>query len=493
MSKPPPNPNLTRDEIRRIYAQGESAVIALVEGLLHQLSEHQRALKALQERVEALENQKAKDSHNSSKPPSGDGFGKRTKSLRTKSERRSGGQQGHPGSTLEWIAEPDFTEVYGVETCQGCGLSLSQTPVQGWELSQVHELPVMRLQVTEHHAEVKCCPHCQTLNRGKFPSGIIRGVQYGSALKGLMVYLSDYQLLPSQRIIELLCDVLGCSISEGTLHNARQRCFEELKPMERQIIESIQTSSVAHFDETGARVKGKLFWLHVASSDRLTYYCMHGKRGQIAMDEMNILPHFKGVSVHDGLKSYAQYDCLHALCNAHHLRELIFISERYAQPWAQSMIKLLLDIKKQVDESKAQGLHSLDPDALHAFEMQYQTILNEGFTANPSIPSDAPKSRGRPKQSPPKNLLDRLQSQQSEVLRFMVDFDVPFDNNQAERDLRMMKLKQKISGGFRSLLGGQFFCRIRGYISTLKKQRHSILAQLRLVFIAKPTLPLLAG
>jgi transposase len=479
MSKPPPKLNLTRDEIRGIYAQGESAVIALVEGLLHQLSEHQSALKALESRVKALENQKAKDSHNSSKPPSGDGFGKRTKSLRTKSERPSGGQQGHPGSTLEWIAQPDFTEVHGVEECHGCGLSLSQTPVQGWELSQVHELPVMRLQVTEHHAQVKCCPRCQTLNRGQFPSGIIRGVQYGSALKGLMVYLSDYQLLPSQRVIELLSDVFGCSISQGTLHNVRQRCFEELKPIEGEIIEAIQTSSVAHFDETGARVKGKLFWLHVASSKRLTYYFIHGKRGQIAMDEMNILPHFKGVSVHDGLKSYAQYDCLHALCNAHHLRELIFISEQYAQPWAESMIKLLLDIKKQVDESKAQGLHALDPGLLNAFEIRYQTLLNEGFTANPPVPLDVTKARGRPKQSSPKNLLDRLQSQQSEVLRFMVDFDVPFDNNQAERDLRMMKLKQKISGGFRSLLGGQFFCRIRGYISTLKKQEQNILDELK--------------
>ncbi len=168
MSKLPPKLNLTRDGIRGTYAQGESAVIALVEGLLHQLSEHQRALKALESRFEALENQKAKDSHNSSKPPSGDGFGKRTKSLRTKSERPSGGQQGHPGSTLEWIEEPDFTEVHVVQQCQGCGHSLVDSPVQGWELSQVHDLPVMRLQVTEHHAQVKCCPQCQTLNRGKF-------------------------------------------------------------------------------------------------------------------------------------------------------------------------------------------------------------------------------------------------------------------------------------------------------------------------------------
>lgn len=486
MSKSPPKSNLTHEDIRGIYAQGETAVIGLVEEL-------QSALSVLEKCVEALKNQKAKDSHNSSKPPSGDGFGKCTKSLRTKSERSSGGQEGHPGTTLEWSTDSDFTEVHLVQECRGCGLSLSQTPVCGWDLGQVHDLPPMRLLVTNHQAEVKCCPNCQTLNRGEFPAGITTGVQYGGGLKGLMVYLSDYQLLPSARSIELLRDIFGCSPSEGTLYNARERCFEELEPVEGHIIEAIKSSPVAHFDETGARVKGKLFWLHVASSNLFTYYCIHEKRGQAAIDEMTILPEFKGTSVHDGFKSYALYGCLHALCNAHHLRELIFISEQYGQPWAEQMIKLLFDIKNQVDESKTQGLLSLDPKVLNAFEVRYQDILKEGFSANPIIPSDATKSRGRPKQSPPKNLLDRLRTQQTEVLRFMHDFKVPFDNNQAERDLRMMKLKQKISGGFRSLLGGQFFCRTRGYISTLKKQRQNILAQLRLVFMGKPTIPLLAG
>ena len=486
MSNLPPKSKISRADIQAIYAQGESAVIALVEGLLSKLGE-------LESRLEKIEHQKAKDSHNSSKPPSGDGFGKRTRSLRPKSNRPSGGQEGHPGTTLEWSKEVDFTQIHPVEACQGCGLSLSETPVQGWDLAQVHDLPPLRLEVTNHQSQVKCCPACQTLNRGEFPSGITCGVQYGSALKGLMVYLSDYQLLPSARTIELLNDMLGCSISEGTLYNARQRCFEELEPAQSQIIEAITASEVVHFDETGVRVKGKLFWLHVASSELLTYYFIHDKRGQIAMDEMNILPNFKGTGVHDGLKSYALYDCLHALCNAHHLRELIFISERYGHPWADEMIKLLVEIKTQVDEAKSQGLLSLDPTVLNAFEVRYDDILKDGFSANPTPPSDAPKSRGRPKQSPPKNLLDRLKIQQSEVLRFMHDFKVPFDNNQAERDLRMMKLKQKISGGFRSLLGGQFFCRTRGYISTLKKQRQNVLAQLTRVFMGKPTIPILAG
>lgn len=485
MTNPAPKLKLSLADIQSIYAQGESAVIELVEGLLIKLSE-------LESRLEKIEHQKAKDSHNSSKPPSGDGLGKRTKSLRTKSNRPSGGQEGHPGTTLEWTKEIDFTEIHVVEACQACGLSLLETPVQGWDLAQVHDLPPMRLEVTNHQGEVKCCPACQTLNRGEFPSGITCGVQYGSALKGLMVYLSDYQLLPSARTIELLRDMFGRSISQGTLYNAREHCFEELEPAEHQIIEAIKASEVVHFDETGVRVKGKLFWLHVASSGLLTYYFIHDKRGHIAMDEMNILTDFKGTGVHDGLKSYALYDFTHALCNAHHLRELIFISERFGQPWADEMIKLLLEIKTQVDESKSQGLLSLDSKVMSTFEVRYEDILKDGFRANPTPPLDAPKSRGRPKQSPPKNLLDRLRIQKSEVLRFMYDLKVPFDNNQAERDLRMTKLKQKISGGFRSLAGGQFFCRTRGYISTLKKQRQNVLAQLKRVFMGKPTIPVLA-
>jgi transposase len=484
---------LTRSEIRGIYGQGEEAVITFVEGLLKKLSDYETELRLLRPKIETLENQQAKDSHNSSKPPSSNGFkNRRTRSLRKKSGRKSGGQPGHPGSTLEWIEHPDFTEVHPVLKCQTCGLSLIDTPVMNWELSQVHDLPPLRLLVTNHSVEIKCCPHCQTLNRGARPADITSGVQYGSRLKGLMAYLSDYQLLPSERSLELLNDVLGCRISEGTLYNARQQCFKELEPIEHHVVEALKTSPVAHFDETGARVKGKLFWLHVASSPLLTYYFIHGKRGRAAMDEMGILPHFKGISVHDGFKSYAQYDCLHGLCNAHHMRELVFISERYEQPWAEQMLQLLVDINTAVETTKAQGLDALTPERLRTFESQYQSILREGFAANPPVPSEAPKYRGRPKQSPPKNLLDRLQNQQEAVLRFMHDFRVPFDNNQGERDLRMMKVKQKISGGFRSLFGGQIFCRIRGYISTLKKQKLNILEELKKVFMGNPTIPVLA-
>lgn len=474
---------ISRDEIRAIYAQGEDAVIALVEGLLQRIV-------VLEERVEALEGQISKNSRNSSKAPSTDRFKPRAKSQRRKSERSSGGQTGHPGQTLEWSVEVNHVEQHCVEACAVCGASLAQVEVEAWDLRQVQDIAPIAVTVTEHQAEVKCCPHCQTLNRGEFPPEVNSVVQYGASLKGLMVYLLDYQLLPSARVEELLSDVLGCEISEATLYNSRERCFEALASVEAVIAAQIQQADVLHCDETGMRVKGKLWWLHVASTDALTFYFVHRKRGKDAMDAMEILPNYEGISVHDGFKSYAQYACEHALCNAHHLRELAFILERYQQIWAEEMGILLRELKQQVDQAKARGEMALDADLVQWFEQRYHTLIESGLTANPAPdpPPDAVKPRGRPKQSPAKNLLDRLQRQE-QVLAFMYDFRVPFDNNQAERDVRMMKLKQKISGGFRSVEGAQMFGRIRGYISTLKKQGLNVLEALKQVFLGNPTMP----
>lgn len=485
MSDPTPkNLAMSRDEIRAIYAQGEDAVIALVEGLLQRIA-------GLEERIEALENQHAKNSRNSSKPPSGDGFAPKPRSQRRKSERSSGGQSGHPGATLEWSEEVDAVMVHPVETCEVCGISLRAVEVESWESRQVQDLAPIQLSVTEHRAEVKCCPGCQTLNRGAFPVGVNSVVQYGASLKSLMVYFLDYQLLASARVAELFADIFGCSLSEATLYTSRERCFEPLEPIEDWIFEQVALAEVIHCDETGMRVKGGLWWLHVASTDGFTFYFVHTKRGRAALEAMALLPNFEGVSVHDGWKSYAQYECDHALCNAHHLRELEFIRERYAQTWAEEMSILLCDLKQQVDDAKMQGHSTLSRDLVQWFEERYVLLIEAGLSLNRinDPPLDAAKSRGRPKQSPAKNLLDRLQQHQAQVLAFMLDFRVPFDNNQAERDLRMMKLKQKISGGFRSVEGAQMFGRIRGYISTLKKQGLNVLEALKQVFLGNPTMP----
>jgi len=485
LSNTPRTPAISRNEIRAVYAQGEDAVIALVEGLLARIS-------VLEERVEKLENQQSKHSGNSSKPPSSDGFKPKPKSLRSKSERRSGGQEGHPGQTLEWSEEVEQVERHPVKTCTQCGTSLTSVAVAEWEVRQVRDLAPIQVIVTEHQAEVKCCPCCQTINRGEFPQDVNTIVQYGANLKGLMLYLLDYQLLPSARVQELLSDVLGCEISEGTLYTSRQRCFAELASVEVAIQQQVAQAEVLHCDETGLRVNGKLWWLHVASTDSLTFYFVHTKRGKAAMDAMGILPEYDGIIVHDGLKSYEQYDCDHALCNAHHLRELAFITERYQQAWAEEMFILLCDLKQQVDDAKALSETALSEELMRWFVDRYQTLIVAGLAANPAPdppPPDAVKSRGRPKQSLAKNLLDRLQHHQAQVLAFMTDFRVPFDNNQAERDLRMMKLKQKISGGFRSVEGAQMFGRIRGYISTLKKQGLNVLEALKQVFLGNPTMP----
>jgi len=466
-----------------VYAQGEEAVIALVEGLLERIE-------PLEARVETLENQVSKNSHNSSKPPSGDGFGKRTRSLRPRSARPSGGQAEHPGNTLEWSDDVDWVVEHPVQKCQGCGASLEDEVVERLIVRQVHDLSPLQLEVSEHQAQVKCCPACGLENHGQFPAEVSHPVQYGSVVKGVMVYLMEGQLLPSGRTVEMLDEVFGARVSEGTLYNARKECFEAIEPITTAIATHLQQASVEQFDETGLRVNGKLWWLHVACTHGLTYYFVHPKRGKAAMDEMNILPQFQGKAVHDSWVSYGTYaGCTHYLCNAHHLRELTFIFERYRQPWAFQMLLLLGSIKHQVDAAKASGQSLLTPELVLEFEHRYQVVIQQGLAANPPPPTPALKARGRLKQSPPRNLLFRLNHQPAAVLGFMHDFSVPFDNNQAERDLRMMKLKQKISGGFRSAEGAKMFCRIRGYLSTLRKQRIPVLDALVSLFMGNPVFP----
>ena len=484
MKQAPQKLTISKDEIIACYAQGEEAVIVLVESLVARIN-------ALEARIEVLENQKSKDSKNSSKPPSGDGFAKRTKSLRTKSGRKSGGQKDHPGSTLEWCEEVDEVFIHPVIDCTSCGTSLEFVEVLNLRCSQVHELPPIKLVVHEHQAEEKCCPKCGVLNQGKLPAFVNSLVQYGPGLKGLMVYVMEGQLLPSERARELLQEVIGCEISEATLYNTRLRCYEQLAAVEAYIKSGIQVAPVVHFDETGLRVKSKLMWLHVACNGWLTAYFIDPKRGQLAMDAIDILPTFEGVSVHDGLASYGKYDSIHALCNAHHLRELRFVVERYEQDWASDMITLLVEIKTNIAIAQAAEETSLTLTQIADFERRYQVIIEAGLIANPPLPidPDLPTRKGRRKQTPPKNLLDRLQLSRAAVLLFMHDWRVPFDNNQAERDLRMMKLKQKISGTFRSMEGAQQFCRIRGYISTLRKQGIQVLDALKLVFMETPLFP----
>ena len=309
-------------------------------------------------------------------------------------------------------------------------------------------------------------------------------------MKAAAVYLKNYQFLPFERTCELLGDLFGCGISEGALANILAGCAQRLEDPLLSIKAHIEQASVAHFDESGSRVESKLWWLHSASTANATYYDIHRKRGSEAFDDIGILPDFSGRAIHDFWKPYFGYACLHGLCNAHHLRELIFVHEQHQQDWADHMIECLLDIKDAVDLAK-QSTDHLPEKQIQAFEARYQQILDEGYAQNPlpPLPPSAKKKRGRRKKSKSRNLLERLDEHRKEALAFMYDFEVPFDNNLAERDIRMMKVQQKISGMFRTEEGAKAFCRIRSYISTARKNAVGAMDALTRLFSGNPFVP----
>jgi transposase len=472
---------MTRDEIQAVYDAGPEAVIALVAGLLQRIDE-------LTARVTELERQGKRNSRNSSQPPSQDGFQKPPKSLRPKSERPVGGQPGHRGATLRLREQPDQVETHPVTHCAGCGQDLQSQPATHYERRQVFELPVLAFTVTEHRSEYKTCDHCQTRTQAPFPAAVTNVVQYGPRAQAVAVYLRDYQLLPQARTSELFADLFGHRLSPGTLGTTQQTCAAALTEVEARIKAGVQAAPVAHFDETGLYVAGKRQWLHVASTPHLTHYATHPKRGAAATTEIGLLPAFHGIAVHDAWAPYWQADCLHAWCNAHHLRELQALVEQGGQAWAQAMQDLLRELKRTVEAAQVAGAEGLDAATHEAFFARYQALLTAGLAHNPAAAA-IPGQRGRRKQSKARNLLLRLQQHPAEVLRFLTDFRVPFDNNLAERDLRMMKVQQKISGCFRAVTGAQAFCRIRSYISTVRKHGINVLSALEQVFTGTPFLP----
>jgi len=477
---------LTRDEILAVYAAGPEAVVSLVEQL-------QQAVAALTARVEALESRLRKDSHNSHKPPSSDGLsrGKKPKSLRGQSGKKSGGQAGHPGTTLRPVEKPDERQVHRPSACAHCGGSLEAVLPCASECRQVFDLPPLSLSVTEHEAQTVRCPHCQACTSGTFPEGVTQATQYGPGILALGVYLQTYQLLPFARTQELLRDLFGASASQGTLARALTEASERLAPVEEAIRQAIHHSPVVHFDETGIRAEARLRWLHTASTETCTFYRVHPKRGREAHEVIGILPGLAGTAVHDAYASFLTYEGGHALCNAHLLRELIAVEEETRSPWASAMILLLQEMKQAVETARVAGATALPSEQIQVLEARYGRILEHGSAAHP--PPAPSGRRGRRKQSPSRNLLDRLERHRCAVLAFVYDFAVPFDNNLAERDLRMVKVQQKISGGFRSAEGAENFCRIRGYISTLRKQGLHVLSALQSVFLGSPLVPQLQG
>lgn len=411
-----------------------------------------------------------KDSHNSSKPPSSDVLNKKAVNLRKPSGRKPGGQQGHKGTTLQFDGKVDRTMYYLPEYQCSCGVEYE---VISSSTHYVVDLPKIKPEVTLHHTHSYRCKACGQLHKDPPFQG--SKVQYGPGFKSLAMYLKNYQLLPYHRISEFFEDFFSSSISPGSLSNFEKQAQSRLSGFEEFVKDKLRSAEVIHSDETGLRVKARNHWMHVASNDKFTSYHLDSKRGKEAIDRADILPEYKGRVVHDRFASYFGYDCDHGLCNAHILRELIYIKEKDQVAWAQRLIDLLLKAKQVVD---------CQPTISTAFitrtKNKFKKIVRQELTLLDKQTRAAQRNRdhpvrGKPKRSEAHNLLLALNKYHQQVLAFLTNPAVPFDNNLAERDLRMVKTKVKVSGSFRSIQGGEAFASIRSYISTLKKQKINVL------------------
>jgi len=425
--------------------------------------------------VTVLLNRVTLNSKNSSKPPASDP--NRKKASRKKSDRPSGGQKAHLGTTLTQVAEPDEIEVIKIDRRT---LPKGRYRDAGFETRQVFDIDISRV-VTEYRAQRLENDAGQRFI-APFPEGVTKAVQYGNRLKAHAVYLSQYQLLPYKRIQEYFTDQLQFPLSEGSLYNFNRQAYEQLANFEQISKDRLAQAACAHADETSINIDSQRRWLHCLSNDAWTHFFPHNKRGTEAMDAMGILPRFQGILCHDHWKPYYRYSCLHALCNAHHLRELTRAFEQDKQAWASDMKQLLEKMNRAVDEAGG----ALPADEIDRYRKRYNALLKKAEIECP--PPDKPTEkakRGRLKRSKARNLLERLIHYEADVLRFMDNPVVPFTNNRGENDIRMTKVQQKIAGCFRSTAGAEIFCRVRGYLSTCRKQGMSATEAMMLVFERK--------
>lgn len=456
----------------------------LIRFLWSMLESQAKQITALQSQVAELQSKLNKNSRNSSKPPSSDGLSKPApKSLRVAGENPTGGQKGHAGSTLRKATEPDKIVVHAVpDQCQACQQALPLAHVV--ETRQVFDLPVLQFEVTEHHAMQATC-RCGHVHTAEFPAGVNAALQYGPRAQAAMVHLNQNHAVSVQRTAALMKDFFGLPVSQATVLKATTTSAGILKPAVDAIGQAAVNTAVLHADETGLRVAKTLHWLHVLATDTLSWMGCHPKRGGEAFDALALLGQFKGVLVHDGWLPYKALLCQHALCNAHHLRELTYLLEEQGQTWAGDMIEVLthashLDNLNWADgQSPNYGSRKYQAQVRELRDL-YEAILSQAQTENPLAPSTG--KRGRPKQSKATNLIGRLRDYGDDVWRFMTQPDVPFTNNLAEQTVRMPKVKQKVSGCFRTLLGAQTYCVIRSYCATMHKQGANVFESLVAAF-----------
>lgn len=456
----------------------------LIATLLARIEELEALVKQQAARIADLEKRLSKNSRNSSKPPSSDGLGKppRTTSLRENGKNKSGGQKGHKGETLKQAAHPDKTIRHALQLCPSCGLSLSNHPVLDIAKRQVFDIPVPQIEVTEHQTETKYCSCCNKVVSSLFPETVSSPTQYGSVIRSWAVYYQNQHFIPEDRLQQLFVDMYGVSLATATLANCNRAAFESLSGFEEAALSMAKKAAVKHLDETGFRVGGKTQWLHTLSTKTLTYYHVSHKR-------KSLLDGLTGIVVHDHWRPYYQLENVeHALCNQHHLRELKALIEHDKEEWATRMSRFL---KLALRYRHWYGKHPIPEHRLNQFDKIYERIVNVGLTFHQSLPPlPFQKKRGKEKKRTGHNLLLRLKHYKHDVLRFLYNPDSPFTNNDAERDLRMVKCKQKISGGFRTSHGAEQFARIRGFISTARKQGWNILDSIQAIFLQDLPIPM---
>jgi transposase len=471
-------PQWAQDLIKHLANQVQQ-LTGQVQQLTGQVQQLTGQVQQLTSRVHELEAQLAKNSSNSGKPPSSDGLKKppKTQSLRGKSGKKPGGQLGRDGKTLNPVENPDKIEIYAPLTCKGCQGSLKAVEAISIDRRQVFDLPPISVIVTEHRAETRICPCCGVKNKGEFPEGVNAFVQYGERVKAFAAYFLHQHLIPFERVAQIFEDVFDIPLSPGTCANMDKKLFKNLEVFEKGLKAHLLACKVLHLDETGVRCEKRLHWIHVTSSETATFFGLHAKRGCAAIDEIGILPKYKGSVIHDHWQCYFSYQQVkHGLCNVHHLRELKYVHEEEKSVWAKRMADLLLKARKIVVQAREEGKISVAPDNIALIEAEYRCLLLEAGSAYLDAGEKEHILEGLGRQG--FNLFRRFLKKMDEVLYFLRDLAIPFSNNLAEQDLRMEKVKQKISGCFRTFSGGLISCRVRSYISTARKQGWNILDSL---------------
>lgn len=467
---------MTVEEMNTQLQMQVNALNASLNSLQQSFDAQTALIAQLNQTIQELREQLNKNSKNSSKPPSSDGFKKPApKSLRKPSGKKVGGQKGHQGTFLSVLSDPDEIVKHMPSACEGCPhYKMCKGTACVAEKRHVIDA-VVTVNVVEHQLlEIPICMLHGDTRKGNFPNDVKATVQYGENLQALSVALNTVGAVSVKRTHEILSGVFNIPLATGTISNMVKRCANAVSETVNRIKQKVANSGLGHFDETGTRVDKKLWWVHDASNCEFTYLDISPKRGYLGMEQCGVLPLFHGIAMHDCWASYWSYeDCQHAVCCAHLLRELTGIAENHPeQKWASAFIDLLLEMKKVKDKAVEVGKETLSYYHYHKFDKRYDELIKQAREENP-LPVTTEKKRGRKKKGKILALVERLDNYKASVCLFIHNFMVPFDNNQAERDLRMIKVKTKVSGCFRSEEGARDYLKIMSYIGTAHKQGHN--------------------